>query len=97
MKYEGYQPCVDLIFGSDSDEDKVTALCGHSEKLAIAFGLLSSPQGSTIRVSKNLRMCADCHTAAKLISKIEMREIIITDTYCVHRFLGGQCSCKFSY
>lgn len=97
MKREGYQPCIESIFDAKSDEDKVTALCGHCEKLAIAFGLISTAQGTTIRVAKNLRMCADCHMAIKVISKMEMREIIITDTYCVHHFQDGECSCKGNY
>ncbi|KAI5074378.1 hypothetical protein GOP47_0010339 [Adiantum capillus-veneris] len=68
--------------------------CGHCEKLAVAFGLLSTPHGATIRVTKNLRMCVDCHVATRLISKIELREIIITDLYCVHHFKDGACSCE---
>ncbi|MCO5611138.1 hypothetical protein L7F22_065388 [Adiantum nelumboides] len=68
--------------------------CGHCEKLAVAFGLLSTPHGATIRVSKNLRVCADCHVATSIISKVELREIIITDLYCVHHFKDGACSCE---
>lgn len=68
--------------------------CGHAEKLAIAFGLISVPPGATIRVAKNLRVCEDCHNSAKLISKIEMREIIVQDSYQIHRFKDGFCSCK---
>lgn len=98
MKEEGYKPRLDLVLGPMSLEKKEDALCGHSEKLAIAFGLISSPHGSTIRISKNLRMCGDCHNASKFISRIEMREIIVTDTYCIHRFQDGTCSCKdYSY
>ncbi|MCO5571107.1 hypothetical protein L7F22_024839 [Adiantum nelumboides] len=69
-------------------------LCGHCEKLAIAFGLLSTNAGTTIRVAKNIRMCADCHTYAKLTSSIENREIVVSDSYCVHNFREGLCSCK---
>ncbi|KAH7432525.1 hypothetical protein KP509_07G026400 [Ceratopteris richardii] len=68
--------------------------CGHCEKLAVAFGLLSTPHGATIRVSKNLKMCTSCHADIRLISKIELREIIITDLYCVHQFKEGICSCE---
>ncbi|KAH7284086.1 hypothetical protein KP509_34G039000 [Ceratopteris richardii] len=69
----------------------------HSEKLAIAFGLISTPEGSTIRVSKNLRVCSDCHSAAKAISKVERRDIIITDAYQIHHFHDGECSCVNSW
>jgi tetratricopeptide (TPR) repeat protein len=68
--------------------------CCHSERLAVAFGLLSLPQGSTIRVTKNLRVCSDCHSSMKIISKIELREITITDLYCSHNFKDGYCSCE---
>ncbi|KAI5077989.1 hypothetical protein GOP47_0007813 [Adiantum capillus-veneris] len=77
-----------------SDEDKEDYLCGHCEKLAIAFGLISTPPGTPIRVAKNLRVCMDCHSATKVISKLEGREIIVIDTYRVHRFKDGACSCK---
>mgnify|MGYP000167336378 FL=1 len=94
MKEEGHKPHVDLVMNKLSDDDKESALCGHCEKLAIAFGLISTPQGSTIRVSKNLRMCADCHDTTKMISKLEMREIIVVDAYCIHNFQEGLCSCQ---
>eukprot|EP00250_Pteridium_aquilinum_P017194 c23502_g1_i1 orf=474-3668(-) len=93
MRLEGYKPSVDMVLGPSSNQEKEAALCGHCEKVAIAFGLISTPQGTTIRIAKNLRMCADCHSATKIISKIERREIIITDAYCVHKFQVGTCSC----
>ena len=36
------------------------ALCGHSEKLAIAFNFLRRPNTTFIQVTKNLRVCGDC-------------------------------------
>ena len=80
-----------------TDDDKEKHLCGHSEKLAIAFGLISTPQGTTIRVAKNLRVCADCHSAVKMISKIELREIVIVDAYRIHHFKDGVCCCRDEY
>eukprot|EP00250_Pteridium_aquilinum_P009675 c18850_g1_i1 orf=261-3791(+) len=81
----------------NSDKAKEEALCGHCEKLAIAFGLLNTPPGTTLRVSKNLRVCADCHNATKIISKIEKRDIIIRDAYRIHHFKAGECSCNDFY
>lgn len=89
VKNEGKRSVPDL--GSDKDEEDVISV--HSEKLAIAFGLISTPEGSTIRLSKNLRVCADCHSSAKAISKVEKREIIIADAYQIHHFQNGSCSC----
>ncbi|MCD9639312.1 hypothetical protein HAX54_023742 [Datura stramonium] len=66
----------------------------HSEKLAVAFALLVTEPHSVIRVVKNLRICRDCHTAIKIISKMEGREIIVRDNNRFHCFSEGQCSCK---
>eukprot|EP00250_Pteridium_aquilinum_P009902 c19016_g1_i1 orf=418-2880(+) len=95
MHEDGYKARVDLVLNADQDREK--SLCGHCEKLAIAFGLICTPSGTTLRVTKNLRVCVDCHNATKIISKIEMREIIITDAYRCHRFKDGDCSCKDHY
>ncbi|MED6120379.1 hypothetical protein PIB30_020393 [Stylosanthes scabra] len=50
--------------------------------------------GTPIRVMKNLRVCADCHMAIKLISKVYDREIVIRDRSRFHHFRAGSCSCK---
>ncbi|XP_010276203.1 PREDICTED: pentatricopeptide repeat-containing protein At3g24000, mitochondrial-like [Nelumbo nucifera] len=65
----------------------------HSEKLAIAFGLISTPSWMAIRIMKNLRICGDCHTTIKFISQITGREIIVRDVCRFHHFSDGKCSC----
>ncbi|KAL8245393.1 hypothetical protein R6Q59_011651 [Mikania micrantha] len=65
----------------------------HSEKLAVVLGLISLPVSAPVRVMKNLRVCQDCHTVMKLISKVENREIILRDPIRFHRFRDGSCSC----
>ncbi|KAJ7561790.1 hypothetical protein O6H91_03G041400 [Diphasiastrum complanatum] len=94
MKEEGYVPKVELVVKPVSDEDKEDALCGHVEKLAIAYGLVSTPPGTTLRAAKSLRVCTDCHSATKIISKLEKREIFIRDAYRLHHFKDGACSCN---
>jgi hypothetical protein len=42
------------------DETIESILCGHSEKLAIAFNFVANPNSSLIQVTKNLRVCGDC-------------------------------------
>ncbi|CAL9161218.1 unnamed protein product [Musa hybrid cultivar] len=42
----------------------------HSEKLAIAFGLLNTEAGAEIVVIKNLRVCEDCHQFMKMVSQV---------------------------
>lgn len=91
----GYVPDIDGASMHDVDEEeKEKPLYYHSEKLAIAFGLLKTKAGETIRISKNLRVCRDCHEASKLISKVYDREIIVRDRNRFHHFRMGECSCQ---
>lgn len=83
-----------MVFYDLEDEQKAVILKYHSEKLAIAFGLLKLPLEAPIRVIKNLRICEDCHTAAKLISSFTKRKIIIRDVNRYHYFEKGSCSCN---
>ncbi|KAF7845516.1 pentatricopeptide repeat-containing protein [Senna tora] len=75
------------------DTDLKSSTSYHSEKLAIAFGLVKTPAGSCLRIMKNLRVCSDCHTFIKLISKAFDREIIVRDRVRFHHFSNGSCSC----
>ncbi|MED6176531.1 Pentatricopeptide repeat-containing protein [Stylosanthes scabra] len=68
-------------------------LCVHSERIAIAYGLISTAPGTTLRIIKNLRACVNCHAAIKLISKLVQREIIVRDANRFHHFKDGLCSC----
>ncbi|KAJ6870852.1 hypothetical protein NC652_036499 [Populus alba x Populus x berolinensis] len=77
MKLRGYVPDTATVFHDTDSEEKENSLVNHSEKLAIAFGLMNIPPGLPIRVMKNLRICSDCHVAIKLISDIHNREIIV--------------------
>ncbi|CAM0913636.1 unnamed protein product [Alopecurus aequalis] len=90
----GYEPETSNVLHDIGEEEKQHALSYHSEKLAIAFGLIATPPGETLRVIKNLRICGDCHVVAKLISKAYGRVIVIRDRARFHRFEDGQCSCK---
>ncbi|KAL5748405.1 hypothetical protein ACOSQ2_025702 [Xanthoceras sorbifolium] len=93
MKLAGYVPDLEFALHDVGQELKEQLLLCHSEKLAIAFGLLKVPLGTPIRVFKNLRVCGDCHHATKYISAIERREIIVRDTTRFHHFKDGVCSC----
>ncbi|QHO39044.1 hypothetical protein HN51_005295 [Arachis hypogaea] len=88
MKMAGYIPDLEFALHDVEEELKEQLLLWHSEKLAIAFGLLKVPLGVPIRVFKNLRVCGDCHNAIKYISAIEGREIIVRDTTRFHHFQG---------
>ncbi|KAK3225557.1 hypothetical protein Dsin_005419 [Dipteronia sinensis] len=89
----GYKPLTDSVLHEVEEEEKINLLRGHSEKLAISFGLLKTTKGVTLRVCKNLRICVDCHNAAKLISKVADRKIVVRDNKRFHHFRDGFCSC----
>ena len=94
LKKAGYVPDKSEVLFDMEEEEKETALSLHSEKLAIAFGLVSTAPRNPIRVVKNLRVCSDCHTATKLISRVYSREIIVRDRIRFHHFKDGVCSCR---
>ncbi|KAL5704119.1 Pentatricopeptide repeat-containing protein [Ranunculus cassubicifolius] len=95
MKVAGYVPDVRwaLVRGEGSEGEKEIMLRHHSEKLAVAFGLMSTQDGEPILVVKNLRICGDCHNAIKVISAIAGRVITVRDTHRFHCFKEGRCSC----
>ncbi|KAG5525499.1 hypothetical protein RHGRI_031971 [Rhododendron griersonianum] len=94
LREAGYSPDGSFVFHDVDEEEKVRSLGHHSEKLAVAYGLLKVPAPMPIRVMKNLRVCGDCHSAIKLIAKITGREIILRDANRFHHFKDGVCSCK---
>lgn len=93
MKNAGYIFDTQSVIHELDEQEKQEAICHHSEKLAIAYGLVSTPPETPIRVFKNLRVCADCHSATKFISKLMHREIIARDSNRFHHFKDGVCSC----
>ncbi|KAK0575196.1 hypothetical protein LWI29_035380 [Acer saccharum] len=94
LKLAGYVANTKPVLFDIEEEEKEDALCKHSEKIAIAFGLISLKQHQTIRIVKNLRVCWDCHDVTMMISKIFDREITVRDRNRFHHFKDGQCSCK---
>ncbi|CAM6004365.1 unnamed protein product, partial [Sphagnum balticum] len=94
MHDAGYVPNTKSVLHDVEEEEKVIHLCHHSEKLAIAFGLMSTDPGTPVRIVKNLRVCEDCHTSTKFISKIVRRKIIVRDANRFHHFENGVCSCR---
>ena len=92
-KLEGFTPLTDLVLMDVSEEEKEENLNFHSEKLALAYGVLKSSPGTKIRIYKNLRICQDCHNWIKIVSRILNREIIVRDRIRFHQFESGFCSC----
>ncbi|KEH25502.1 putative DYW domain-containing protein [Medicago truncatula] len=93
IKQMGYVPNIEAVLHNVEDEQKESYLNYHSEKLAITYGLMKTPFLAPIRVIKNLRICDDCHTAVKPISKVTNRMIIVRDASRFHYFCDGTCTC----
>ncbi|KAK7318822.1 hypothetical protein RJT34_03529 [Clitoria ternatea] len=93
-KSEGYDSKMKYALINTDDMKQEALLCGHSEQLAMAFGILNLRPGRIVRVTKNLRICGDCHEMGKFISKITEREIVLRDSIRFHHFKDGSCSCR---
>ncbi|XP_058114018.1 pentatricopeptide repeat-containing protein At4g30700 [Magnolia sinica] len=93
MTEAGFRAETDVALYDVEEEEKEQMVKVHSEKLAIAFGLISTEPGTEIRIIKNLRVCLDCHNATKFISKITERVIVVRDANRFHHFRDGVCSC----
>ncbi|KMZ56505.1 Pentatricopeptide repeat-containing protein [Zostera marina] len=76
------------------EEEMESYFLGHSERIAVAYGIMKSRDGRLpIYITKNLRICEDCHTAIALIAKIWDRKIVVRDRSRFHHFEDGNCSC----
>ncbi|KAJ8625615.1 hypothetical protein MRB53_034145 [Persea americana] len=93
MKKLGYQADTRFVLQDVEEEEKERILLYHSEKLAIAFGILNLRSDKPIFVTKNLRICGDCHTAIKFITVIIKRVITVRDVNRFHHFKDGTCNC----
>ncbi|KAJ4960910.1 hypothetical protein NE237_020820 [Protea cynaroides] len=90
----GYLPDTQQVLLDIEEEDKEHVLFVHSERLAIALGFIYLGPRDPIRVVKNLRVCRDCHTVTKLISRFYGREIIVRDRNRFHQFKDAH-ECPF--
>ncbi|VVA10392.1 PREDICTED: pentatricopeptide [Prunus dulcis] len=90
----GYIPETEDVLHNITEREKNEHLQYHSERLALAFSLISTNPPKTIRIFKNLRICGDCHEVMKLISDVTNREIVVRDVKRFHHFKSGTCSCN---
>ncbi|VVB14273.1 unnamed protein product [Arabis nemorensis] len=81
-----YVPDTRSVLHDIDEEAKEQALLYHSERLAIAYGIISTPARKTLTIIKNLRVCVDCHNFIKIMSKIIGRELIVRDNKRFHHF-----------
>lgn len=94
LSVRGHKPDTTSVLHDIEEEDKESAIGFHSERIAVAFAIMSTPPGKEIRVMKNLRTCDDCHSALKLMSMIYKRYVIVRDRNRFHHFKNGSCSCR---
>ncbi|KAK7325364.1 hypothetical protein VNO77_29526 [Canavalia gladiata] len=94
MKKLGYRADSSFVLHDVEEEEKEQILLYHSEKIAIAFGILNTSPTNPILVTKNLRICVDCHTAIKFMTLISMRRITVRDASRFHHFENGICNCR---
>ncbi len=94
LKGAGFVCDTRFVTHNVSDGHKERLLCHHSEKLALALGLISTPAGTPLLMKKNLRVCPNCHAATALISKLRQRAITVRDANRFHHFVNGKCSCN---
>ncbi|XP_034569867.1 pentatricopeptide repeat-containing protein DWY1, chloroplastic [Setaria viridis] len=92
IDYEPYQN-AELSDSEDDEKPAAGSLKHHSERLAVALGLLQTPPGATIRATENITMCMDCHSSIKLFSLLANKEIVVPDSKRLHKFKDGHCSC----
>lgn len=77
VREAGHVPDPTNVLMDVDEHEKEFLLNRHSEKIAMAYGLISTSQGHPIRIVKNLRMCSDCHSFAKFVSKVYDRCIVV--------------------
>lgn len=94
LSISGHVPDLANVLMDVDEDEKEFLLSRHSEKMAVAYGLVSTARGVPIHVVKNLRICGDCHEFMKFVSVIYGREITIRDNNRFHHFREGKCSCN---
>jgi len=94
IKDLGYIPNTSVVLHDVNEDMKATWVCEHSERLAAVAALINTGAGMPIRITKNLRVCVDCHSWMKAVSKVTKRLIVLRDTNRFHHFQNGTCSCK---
>ncbi|CAM0907246.1 unnamed protein product [Alopecurus aequalis] len=93
LSLKGHKPSTKEVAFDIDEEDKEVCISQHSEKLALALGLISTRRGAVIRIVKNLRICEDCHSVMKIVSEVYDRVIVVRDRNRFHHFKNGSCSC----
>ncbi|CAN6444138.1 unnamed protein product [Victoria cruziana] len=93
MEASSYRRSTSGVSRDINEQEKIQTLCGHCDKLALAFALKTRVHKMPLRISKNLRVCEDCHEFFKFVSQTFDQEIFLKDPNRYHHFTHGSCSC----
>jgi hypothetical protein len=98
LNQHGYKSDQRWITSDRGFHEDIGPLDSHSERLALAYQLyLRRIEGNNepIQITKNLRICGDCHEFFKRITLIRPGLVILArDRTRQHKFLEGKCSCN---
>ena len=89
----GYVANTEFVLHYAEEEVKESLVSKHNEKLAIAFGLSVCNDSNPLIITKNLRICGDCHNMVKFVSFAEKCRMVFHDTRRFHHFADGLCPC----
>lgn len=93
IKKLGYAAEENELLPDILPDEQNTLKVYHSEKLALAFGLISTSPLTTLRITQSHRLCRDCHKVIKYVTQVTKREIVVRDGSRFHHFKLGTCSC----
>lgn len=82
----GYSSDAKVVMQDVEKKQGEMILGFHSEKLAAAYGIISTASQTPIRIMKNLRICNDCHNFMKYTSQLLDKVIIVRDIHRFHHF-----------
>ncbi|KAJ3688715.1 hypothetical protein LUZ61_017879 [Rhynchospora tenuis] len=78
----------------DVMERELTNHSHHSEKLAVAFGLIGTPEFTSLQLMQPHRICEHCHAFIQVVGLLTQRDIVVRDASRFHHFSEGKCSCN---
>ncbi|KAH0634139.1 hypothetical protein KY290_037570 [Solanum tuberosum] len=95
VREAGHIPDLTNVLMDVDEQEKEFLLNQHSEKIAMAYGLIHLYISGTSHSysEKPSHVCSDCHSFAKFVSKVNHRHIVVRDNNRFHFFQGGLCSC----
>lgn len=93
LKELGYVAEEDELLPDILPDELKTSKAYHSERLAVAFGIISTSPSTPLTINQSHRLCRDCHKVMKLVAQVTKREIVVRDGSRFHHFKLGTCSC----